>query len=116
MATKQSLITYHADSPAIQALISEFGERLSTLSACEKLNLLAIFGDWQEFDTRSQEEGDDPITLSDFLQSDLIRVEPFSSDVERCLEILADYNIGDDSTLGLCVSICHQLMEGYYLK
>lgn len=114
--SKNSLITYHIDSPAIQELVAEFGDRLTVLNAAEKLNIIAILGDWQETDTQMQEDGHEEVPLSDFLQGTDIRIAPLSGDVERCLDILAAHNLGSDSALNLCIAIIYQLLEGCYLK
>lgn len=114
MATKQTLISNHVDSPAIRSLTEEYGDRLAVLGASEKLNLLVFLTHWQEMDTQAQEEGCEETPLSEYLEGADCISEPISEDVARILELLG--NVDDESALKLIITIVHQLLEGVYLQ
>lgn len=111
MPTKQSSISYHASSHALDGLIESRGDRLEELTGIEKLQLISFLAFWQAQDTESVEADGDPFTLAQSLDDFSLEVTP---DVLECLGHLKDCSC--DDVLSLIIAIAQQLKEGDYLQ
>jgi len=95
----------------LKQLISDYGEYLELLSACEKLHLLSVLAFWQGLDTELQEttEENEIYTLAE-------AIEDYAADLPG--DVLAALNclegIEVDQVLDLMVAITNQLREGVY--
>ncbi|MCY7272346.1 MAG: hypothetical protein LH702_01030 [Phormidesmis sp. CAN_BIN44] len=116
MPTKESLITYQASqyTPCLQRLVSEFGDRLESLTAVDKLDLMGVLSFWQSADTEAQGNDMQNIDLSDWIGSNSELQSGTSRQLDRALEILDD--ISDQDTLDLLVALVCQLRDGVYAE
>ncbi len=114
MPTKESLITYQAYSvtPCLRRLVAEFGDHLESLTAIDKLDLIAIFGFWQSCDTQRQGCGMSPISLSEYLGMNHELQVGTSRQLDQALEMLSDCT--EDDAITLLVTIPCQLRDGVY--
>jgi hypothetical protein len=116
MATKESQITYQASqyTPCLKQLVAEFGDRLESLTAIDKLDLIGVLSFWQSADTGRSEAGMQNIDLSDWLDSNSELQAGTTLDLDRALEILDD--ISDQDTLDLLVALVCQLRDGVFAQ
>ena len=114
MATKESQISYqaHTSSECLDQVVARFGDRLTRLTAIDKLDLLAILAFWQSADTQRMEAEMEPISLEEYLGLNHELQIATSVDLDDVLTLLADCSEGD--ALTLMVAIPCQLRDGCY--
>ena len=114
MPTKESQITYqaHVASECLDRVIARFGDRLTKLTAIDKLDLLGILAFWQSADTQRQEADSEPVSLEEYLGLNQELQVATSVDLDDVLTLLADCSEGDAMTL--MVAIPQQLRDGCY--
>jgi len=114
MATKESQISYqaHTSSECLDRVIARFGDRLTKLTAIDKLDLLGILAFWQSADTQRQEAEMEPISLEEYLGLNHELQHTTSQNLDDVLTLLADCSEGDAMTL--MVAIPQQLRDGCY--
>jgi hypothetical protein len=116
MPTKESLITYQAHSvtPCFDRLVEKFGDRLESLTAIDKLDLIAIFGFWQSCDTEYSQSELPPIGLTEYLGLNHELQVGTSRQLDEALEILD--GCSDADALTLLVSLPCQLRDGVFAE
>jgi len=118
MATKESQISYqaHTSSECLDRVIARFGDRLTELTAIDKLDLLAILSLWQSADTSRMEANSEPISLGEYLDISPGLQVATSQNLDEALRLLwlADCSEGDAMTL--MVAIACQLRDGVYVS
>jgi len=114
MTTKESRISYqaHTGSECLNQVVARFGDNLESLTAIDKLDLLAILAFWQGTDTKRMEAEMEPIRLGDYLDWNVGLQSATSQNLDKALELLADCSEGDAMTL--MVAIPQQLRDGCY--
>ena len=114
MATKESQISYqaHVASDCLDRVIARFGDRLTRLTAIDKLDLLAILAFWQSADTSRLETQMKPISLGQYLGLNSELQVATSQNLDDTLTLLADCSEGDAMTL--MVAIPQQLRDGCF--
>ena len=114
MATKESQISYqaHSASECLDLVIARFGDRLTRLTAIDKLDLLAILAFWQSADTQRLEAEMKPISLGEYLGLNSELQTATSESLDDVLTLLADCSEGD--AMALMVAIPQQLRDGCY--
>ena len=114
MATKESQISYqaHTSSECLDRVIARFGDRLTRLTAIDKLDLLGILSFWQSADTSRQESEMEPISLEEYLGLNRELQTATSQNLDDVLTLLADCSEGDAMTL--MVAIPQQLRDGCF--
>jgi hypothetical protein len=116
MATKESQITYqsYASSECLDRLIEKFGDRLESLTAIDKLDLIAIFGFWQSCDTEQSQSELPPIGLTEYLGLNHELQVGTSRQLDEALEILD--GCSDADALTLLVTLPCQLRDGVFAE
>ena len=116
MSTRESLITYQADtsSECLDHLITAFGDRLEKLTAIDKLDLVGILAFWQSADTEHQAASLPAIGLGEYLGLNNELQITTSRDLDEVLEFLTDCTDADAMTL--LVSIPCQLRDGVFQR
>ncbi len=116
MPTKESQISYqsYSASPCLDRLIVRFGDRLESLTAIDKLDLIAIFGFWQSCDTEHSQNELPPIGLTEYLGLNHELQVGTSRQLDEALEILD--GCSDADALTLLVSLVCQLRDGCYAE
>jgi len=114
MATKESQISYqaHTSSECLDRVIARFGDRLTKLTAVDKLDLLGILAFWQSADTSRMESAMEPISLEEYLGLNQELQTATSQNLDDVLTLLADCSEGDAMTL--MVAIPQQLRDGCF--
>ena len=114
MATKESQISYqaHTSSECLDRVIARFGDRLTKLTAIDKLDLLGILSFWQSADTSRMEAQMEPISLEEYLGLNHELQHTTSQNLDDVLTLLADCSEGDAMTL--MIAIPQQLRDGCY--
>ena len=114
MPTKGSQITYqaHVASECLDRVIAGFGDRLTKLTAIDKLDLLAIICLWQSADTEDQAQGGVGLGLGEYLDLNRELQTETSQNLDDVLTLLANCSDGDAMTL--MVAIPQQLRDGCY--
>jgi len=114
MPTKESQISYqaHTSSECLDRVIARFGDRLTKLTAIDKLDLLGILAFWQSADTQRMEAEMEPISLEEYLGLNQELQVATSQNLDDVLTLLADCSEGDAMTL--MVAIPQQLRDGCY--
>jgi hypothetical protein len=113
MPTKESLITYQANSvtPCLSRLVARFGDRLESLTAIDKLDLIAILALWQSVDTLAQNSDEPSVSLPLFRESSL-NDRHYSRNVNDFLDLIHSCSDGDAMTL--LVTLPCQLRDGVF--
>ena len=113
MPQKQDLISYQASSMTapLKQLISDYGDNLELLSACEKLHLLSVLAFWQGLDTELQETSEDnkTYTLAE-------AIEDYAADLpgDALAALKSLEGLTDQACLDLMVAIANQLRDGVF--
>ena len=98
---------YGNDTAVLNGLCQAFGSYLERLTAVEKFDLIALLALWQSHDTEIQAEGNDPITLEDYLDVADGLFQGYSQNVDCALKILLNATEGD--AIALLQSMSSQL-------
>ncbi|MCY7275685.1 MAG: hypothetical protein LH702_18585 [Phormidesmis sp. CAN_BIN44] len=116
MATKESQITYQASqyTPCLKQLVAEFGDRLESLTAIDKLDLIGVLSFWQSSDTQREQSDMQSIDLSDWIGTNPELQSGTSHELDRALEILD--GLSDQDTLDLLVALICQLRDGVFAE
>lgn len=116
MATKESLVTYQAQSfsDCLDRLVAEFGYRLEGLTAIDKLDLLGVLAFWQSTDTDDQLSELPAVSLDEYLELNSELQAATSHELDFALKLLSDCT-ADDAT-ALMVSLSHQIREGVFAE
>ena len=114
MTTKESQISYQTSTYTLclDQVVARFGDRLTRLTAIDKLDLLGILAFWQSADTSRMEAEMKPISLGEYLGLNHELQHTTSQNLDDVLTLLADCSEGDAMTL--MVAIPQQLRDGCY--
>ena len=113
MTSKDSLVSYHASqmTAPLKQLISDYGDYLELLSACEKLHLLSVLAFWQALDTELQEttEDSETYTLAE-------AIEDYAADLpgDALAALKSLEGLTDQACLDLIVAIANQIRDGVF--
>ncbi|GAQ00163.1 hypothetical protein [Leptolyngbya sp. NIES-2104] len=105
---------YYKDTIVLNGLCHAFGDYLERLSAIEKFDLIALLALWQSHDTEVQAEGNDPITLEQYLDVADGLFQGYSESVDHALQILINATEGD--AIALLQSMSSQLSSGVFAQ